>query len=210
MSSRKDREKESLGPDGENAAESTPPSSPEAAPESSAAPAPEPADAAALAEQFAALRAEKEELRQTLIRRQADFENYRKRLERERHEAGHRAVARVIESLLPVLDAFERALAAHDDPAYAEYRKGFELIYRQLWEALARQGLERIDAEGKRFDPHIHQAIERVESEEHADGAVLEVLQPGYRLRDRVLRPATVRVAVHPSEKASEAPETVN
>ena len=210
MSSRKDREKESLGPDGENPAESTPPSSTESSPESSAAPAPEPTDAAALAVQLAALRAEKEDLRQTLIRRQADFENYRKRLERERHEAGHRAVARVIESLLPVLDAFERALAAHDDPAYAEYRKGFELIYRQLWEALARQGLERIDAEGKRFDPHIHQAIERVESEEHADGAVLEVLQPGYRLRDRVLRPATVRVAVHPSEKASEAPETVN
>ncbi len=210
MSSRKDREKESLEPDGENAAQATPSFSEESSPESSASPAPAATDAAALAEQLVALRAEKEDLRQTLIRRQADFDNYRKRLERERHEAEHRAVARLIESLLPVLDAFERALAAHDDSAYAEYRKGFELIHRQLWEALARQGLERIDAEGKRFDPHVHQAIERVESEEHADGAVLEVLQPGYRLRDRVLRPATVRVAVHPSEEASEAPETVN
>ncbi len=182
----------------------------QAPPESSEAPAPAPPEAAALAEQLAAAQAEKEELRQTLIRRQADFENYRKRVERERVEQAHRGAARLIESLLPVLDAFERALAAHDDPAYDEFRKGFELIYRQLWDALERQGLERIDAEGKTFDPHLHQAIERVESEAHEDGTVLGVLQPGYRLRDRVLRPATVRVAVRPSVSASETPEQVN
>ena len=173
-------------------------------PESLATPEPPAPDAAALAEQVAKLQAEKDELWKSLVRRQADFENFRKRIERERHEHDQRALARTIEGLLPVLDAFERALAAHDDPTYAEYRKGFELIYRQLWDALARQGLERIEAEGKHFDPHLHHAIERVESEDHADGAVLEVLQRGYRLRERVLRPAIVRVAVHPSDTAAE------
>jgi len=167
-------------------------------------------DAAALADQLAAAQAEKEELRHTLVRRQADFENYRKRIERERLEESQRSIARLIEALLPVLDAFERALAAHDDPAYEDYRKGFELIYRQLWDAFERQGLNRIEAEGKTFDPHLHHAVERVESEDYEDGEVLEVLQPGYRLRDKVLRPATVRVAVHPAEPASEASERVN
>ncbi len=178
--------------------------------ESSEGPAPALLDAAALADRLAAVQAEKEELRQTLVRRQADFENYRKRIERERLEEAQRSVARLIEGLLPVLDAFERALAAHDDPAYEDYRKGFELIYRQLWDALERQGLNRIEAEGKTFDPHLHHAVERVESEDYEDGEVLEVLQPGYRLRDKVLRPATVRVAVHPAEPASEASERVN
>ncbi len=70
---------------------------------------------------------------------------------------------------------------AHDDPAYQEYRKGLELIYRQLWDILARNGLERIQAEGKPFDPHYHQAIERVETTEHPDGTVVDVLQDGYR-----------------------------
>ncbi len=178
--------------------------------ESSEGPAPALLDAAALADQLAAVQAEKEELRQTFVRRQADFENYRKRIERERLEEAQRSVARLIEGLLPVLDAFERALAAHDDPAYEDYRKGFELIYRQLRDALERQGLNRIEAEGKTFDPHLHHAVERVESEDYEDGEVLEVLQPGYRLRDKVLRPATVRVAVHPAEPASEASERVN
>jgi molecular chaperone GrpE len=145
------------------------------------------------------LEAEKEELRNTLLRRQADFDNYRKRIERERHEESRRAKAHLIEHLLPVLDTFERALVAHDDSAYADYKKGFELIYRQLWDALAKQGLERIDALGKTFDPHVHQAIERVETDEHADGAVIEVLQPGYIFHGRVLRPATVRVAAAPA-----------
>ena len=100
-----------------------------------------------------------------------------------------------IQHLLPVLDGFERALAVHDNLAYEDYRKGFELIYKQLWETLAKQGLERIEARGKPFDPHVHMAIERVETEEHEDGFVIEVLQPGYIFHGRVLRPATVRVA---------------
>jgi molecular chaperone GrpE len=147
---------------------------------------------------IAKLEAEKEDLRKTLIHRQADFENFRKRVERERHDETRRATGHSIQLLLPVLDTFERALAAHDDPAYAEYRKGVELIYKQLWETLAKQGLERIEAQGKSFDPHVHQAIERVETDEHEDGTVIDVLQPGYIFHGRVLRPATVRVAAAP------------
>ena len=154
------------------------------------------ADPAPGAEQLARLQAEKDELMQTLVRRQADFENYRKRIERERLEEGRRGVGRVVEELLPALDGFERALRAHDDPAYEEYRKGLELIYRQLWDTLAKHGLERIAAEGKPFDPHFHQAIERVETTEHPDGTVVEVLQDGFTFHGRVLRPSIVRVAV--------------
>jgi molecular chaperone GrpE len=149
----------------------------------------------AAAERVARLQAEKDELMQTLVRRQADFENYRKRVERERQDDRRHGTGRLIEDLLPVLDAFERALQAHDDPAYEEYRKGLELTYRKLWDTLARHGLERIAAEGKPFDPHYHQAIERVESDEHPDGTVLEVLQDGFSFHGRVVRPSMVRVS---------------
>ena len=148
-----------------------------------------------LAERAARLQAEKDELMQTFVRRQADFENYRKRIEREREDDKRFGTRRLIEDLLPVLDAFARAVKAHDDPAYQEYRKGLELIYRQLWDILARNGLERIQAEGKPFDPHYHQAIERVESTEHPEGTVVDVLQDGFLLHDRVIRPSMVRVS---------------
>src|SRR3970040_578282 len=120
--------------------------------------------AAAVAAQLAKLQVEKDELRNTMIRRQADFENYKKRVERERAEDRSRATAVIIEHVLPVLDAFERALAAHPDPADEEYRKGFELIYRQLLDVFIRYGLEPIEAVGHPFDPHLHHAVERVES----------------------------------------------
>ena len=147
------------------------------------------------AERATRLQAEKDELMQMLVRRQADFENYRKRVERERQEDRRHGTGRLIEDLLPVLDAFERALKAHDDPAYEEYRKGLEMMYRQLWDTLARHGLERIAAAGKPFDPHYHQAIERVESDEHPEGTVLEVLQDGFVFHGRVVRPSVVRVS---------------
>jgi len=153
------------------------------------------ADAATLAERAARLQAEKDELMQTLVRRQADFENYRKRIERERQDDRRHGTGRLIEDLLPILDAFERALKAHDDPAYEEYRKGLELIYRQLWDTLARHGLERVAAAGKPFDPHYHQAIERVESADHPEGTVLDVLQDGFIFHGRVVRPSIVRVS---------------
>lgn len=158
------------------------------------------------AERLAKAQAEREELANTLIRRQADFENYKKRIERERVADRQRATALVIESLLPVLDAFERALATHADPAGAEYRKGLELIYRQLLDGLARYGLEPIAAVGAPFDPHVHHAVDRVESVAEEDGTVVLEHQRGYRLGETVLRPAMVRVAVHPPAEAAEPP----
>jgi molecular chaperone GrpE len=174
----------------------------EAAVPAGASAAPDPPTAvaeASLTEQVQKLLAEKQELMNTLVRRQADFENYRKRVEKERQQDRHRGVEHLVEKLLPVLDAFDRALAAEDDPAYVEYRKGFELTRRQLWEALAKQGLERIETAGKKFDPNLHHAIERVETTEQADDSVVDELQSGYTFHGRVLRPAMVRVAAHPA-----------
>jgi molecular chaperone GrpE len=151
------------------------------------------------AEQLQKLLAEKQELMNTLVRRQADFENYRKRIEKERQQDRHRGVEGLIEQLLPMLDAFDRALVGHDDPANADYRKGFEMIRGQLWSALAKQGLERVQSVGKEFDPHLHHAIENVETAEHAPGVVVGELQPGYLFHGRVLRPAMVRVSAAPT-----------
>src|SRR5713101_6467983 len=99
----------------------------------------------------AKLAADLEELRQTLLRRQADFDNYRKRIEKERGEDSKRATARVIEGLIPVIDGFEHALAAHREAEYENYRKGFELIYKQLLEHVTRLGAERIEPVGRAF-----------------------------------------------------------
>jgi molecular chaperone GrpE len=146
------------------------------------------------------LKAEKEELLQTMIRRQADFENFRKRVERDRFEEGRRGVERLVTDLIPVLDAFDRALQAHQDPAYEEYRKGVTLIRKQLWDTLARHGVQRIEATDKMFDPHLHQAIERVETRDVPDGSIVAVFQDGYTFHGRVVRPAIVRVAVAPAQ----------
>jgi molecular chaperone GrpE len=153
-----------------------------------------------LASEIQKLRAEKEELTQTMIRRQADFENFRKRTERDRQEEGRRGVERLVLDLIPVLDAFDRALQAHDDPAYEEYRKGVTMIRKQLWDSIAKHGVQRIEAAGKMFDPHQHQAIERVESMDYPDGFIVAVFQDGYTFHGRVLRPAIVRVAVNSEE----------
>jgi molecular chaperone GrpE len=160
-------------------------------------------DTGGLAEQVQKLLGEKQELTDTLVRRQADFENYRKRIEKERHHDRHRGAEALIERLLPILDAFDRALTESSDSAYLEYRKGFELIRRQLWETLAKQGLVRIDAVGQEFNPHFHHAIERVETTEHADGIVVGELQPGYTFHDKVIRPAMVRVASAPEPESA-------
>ena len=174
-------------------------------PEEQQAEGPAPAGGPAAMDELSKLLAEKQELMNTLVRRQADFENYRKRVEKERHHDRHKATESVIEHLLPVLDAFDRALSSSSDPAYSDYHKGFELIRRQLWETLAKQGLVRIDAMGQEFNPHYHHAIERVETTEHADGIVIGEMQPGYMFHDRVLRPAMVRVASTPESHSAHA-----
>src|SRR3974390_832037 len=124
------------------------------------------------------LSAEMDDLRQTLLRRQADFDNYRKRIEKERAEDSRRVTARVVESLIPIVDGFEHALAAHKEDEYSSYRKGFELIYKQLLDNLAKLGVERVEPLGAAFDPHMHQAMDRTETTEHPDGSILEVFQP--------------------------------
>jgi molecular chaperone GrpE len=146
-----------------------------------------------------------EDLRQTLLRRQADFDNYRKRVEKERSEDSRRSTARVIESLIPVVDSFDQALVSHREPEYANYRKGFELIHKQLIDNIAKLGAERIDPLGMTFDPHLHQAMDRTETTDKDEGTILQVFQPGYVFHGRVLRPAMVRVAVHPTAASKSA-----
>lgn len=163
------------------------------------------ADTAKADAEMTKLASDLEELRQTLLRRQADFDNYRKRIEKERFEDSKRATARVIEGLIPIIDGFENALAAHREAEYVNYRKGFELIYKQLLDNVTRLGAERIDPVGKPFDPHLHQAVDRAETTDHADGTILQVFQPGYVFHGRVLRPAMVRVAVHPNPASKQA-----
>jgi len=163
------------------------------------------ADSAKADAEMAKLTADLEALRQSMLRSQADFANYRKRVEKERSEESKRATARLIEGLIPIIDGFEQALAAHREAEYENYRKGFELIYKQLVENLAKLGVERIDPAGKSFDPHLHQAVERAETTDYLDGTILHVFQPGYVFHGRVLRPAMVRVAVHPSGTSKEA-----
>lgn len=153
---------------------------------------------------MAKLATDLEELRQTMLRSQADFQNYRKRIEKERAEDSKRATARVIEGLIPVVDGFEHALAAHREAAYESYRRGFELIYKQLLDNLARLGAERIDPTGKAFNPHFQQAMDRTETDDHEEGTVLQVYQPGYLFHGRVLRPAMVRVAARPAKASKQ------
>lgn len=133
-----------------------------------------------------------------LLRRQADFENFRKRLEREQQELRPAAQASLVAELIPVLDAFERALATNSAGVSEEYRKGVELIHKQLLDALTGAGLEPLEAAGQPFDPNLHHAVERVETTEHPDQQVTATLQKGYLFKQRLLRPALVRVAVHP------------
>ncbi|MFZ3216779.1 MAG: nucleotide exchange factor GrpE [Candidatus Acidiferrales bacterium] len=164
-----------------------------------AAPDPDPAADGSAAEQLQKLLAEKQDLTNTLLRRQADFDNFRKRVEKERHQERHRGAELLIEQLLPVLDAFDRALAGNEGSASPEYRKGFEIIRAQLWNTLSKQGLRPIEAVGKQFDPHLHHAIENVPTAQHPEGTVVGEMQTGYLFHDRVLRPAMVRVAAPPS-----------
>lgn len=163
------------------------------------------ADSAKENAEMAKLTSDLEELRQSMLRSQADFANYRKRIEKERFEDSKRATGRVIEGLIPIIDGFEHALAAHREAEYENYRKGFELIYKQLLDNLTKLGAQRIDPLGQPFDPHLHQAMDRTETTEEKDGTILQVFQPGYVFHGRVLRPAMVRVAVHPNPASKEA-----
>ena len=140
-----------------------------------------------------ALRAENEELIDTLQRLQADFDNYRKRAQREQEALVARAGERIVKELLPVLDDLERALEAAEHHEEAKLEEGVKLVRRQLEQLLEREGLAPVETDGK-FDPHVHEAL-LTQPSESEEGSVVEVLQKGYRLGDRVLRPARVVVA---------------
>jgi molecular chaperone GrpE len=138
---------------------------------------------------------EKAELQDLLQRRQAEFENYRRRVERERSELLEFAAMDTVKALLPILDDFERALKV--ESADKEYVRGMELIYNRLFEALKKLGLESLSTEGALFDPHIHHAVEMVDTTEHPDQTILDEYQRGYKFKGRLLRPAMLKVAVN-------------
>jgi molecular chaperone GrpE len=155
----------------------------------------EAASGAPVPDELAQARGERDDYYDRLLRQAAEFDNYRKRTERERREMAHYAAGDVLEALLPVVDDFERALQVEAGPDAAAYRKGVELIYKQLQDLLARRGVTPIEAVGKPFDPQFHQAITYEPSPGRAEGEVLEVVRRGYMLGDRLLRPAMVKVA---------------
>jgi molecular chaperone GrpE len=142
------------------------------------------------------LKAERDSLLDRLARAQAEFENARRRASKEQQDFRDYAAADSIKPLLPVLDSFERALQVKSEPA--DFRSGVELIYKQLQDALAKIGVKAIAAKGEQFDPHVHEAIEMVETSDAADHEVIEELQRGYKIKDRLLRPAMVKVAKNP------------
>lgn len=142
------------------------------------------------------LKVERDTLLDRLARAQAEFENARRRAAKEQQDFRDFATLETIKSLLPVIDSFERALQSKSE--LGEFRTGVELIYKQLQDALAKLGVQPIPAQGQQFDPHVHEAIEMVETSDAPDHEVVEEWQRGYKLKDRLLRPAMVKVAKNP------------
>jgi len=141
-------------------------------------------------------KAERDSLLDRLARAQAEFDNPRKRAAKEQQDFRDFAMADAIKSLLPVVDNFERAL--HSKSEAGDFRSGVELIYKQLRDVLTKLGVQPIAAKGEQFDPHVHEAIEMVETADAADHEVLEEWQRGYKYKERLLRPAMVKVAKKP------------
>jgi molecular chaperone GrpE len=137
---------------------------------------------------------EKSDLMDRLLRRQAEFDNFRRRAEREKSEVLEYAGAESVSAILPILDDFERALKV--ECTGKEYARGMEMIYQRLSEALKKLGLEPITAKGQKFDPNFHHAVDMVETDDVEDHTVLDEYQQGYKFRGRLLRPAMVKVAV--------------
>jgi molecular chaperone GrpE len=150
--------------------------------------------ASAASAEMQKLKAERDSLVDRLARLQAEFENARKRAAREQQDFRDYALTDAFRSLLPVMDSFQRALQVGASEK-SEIRNGVELIYKQLEDAFTKLGLKPIPAKGETFDPHLHEAIEMVETSDFPDHQVIEELQRGYKIKDRLLRPAMVRVA---------------
>ena len=159
------------------------------------APAPGPDDNTTDVVDVDALKSERDALQDRLLRTAAEFDNYRKRIDRERREQADSAATSLLTEILPVVDNLERALLAPATPESARYRAGVELIHRQMLDLLRKRGVTTIEALGTDFDPRIHQAVSQETSETHRDGEVMEEMQRGYMLGDRLLRAAMVKVA---------------
>ena len=162
-----------------------------AAPEVAPAPVP-----AALAEAYDKALSENKELYDRLLRKQAELDNFRKRTQKEKEDLRQYAAEELIRSLLPTLDGFDRALLHRDENVPAAFYQGLELIYRDLREVLARVGVAPIETAGEIFDPNLHQAVETVEDPERREHEIVGEMQRGYKLKNRLLRPAIVKVAV--------------
>lgn len=152
--------------------------------------------------QLDAALAEKAQLQDLVLRRQADYDNFRRRVEREKLDIRETASMDAVMALLPILDDFERALKAVpaevEEKAFRDYAKGMDLIYQRLLDSLTKLGLEPVEAVGQPFDPNVHNGIQREERDDVEDHTVLEEYQRGYRFKGRLLRPAMVKVAVRP------------
>jgi molecular chaperone GrpE len=155
----------------------------------------ETAASAATAGEIEQLRRERDDYYDRLLRKTAEFENYRKRTERERREQSDYAALEVLRSLLPLVDSLERALAAEAAPDAEPYRRGVEIIYKQVLDLLRQYNVTPIEAVGVQFDPHAHEAVIHEVSPGHTEGEVIGELQRGYRAGERLLRPAMVKVA---------------
>jgi molecular chaperone GrpE len=152
-----------------------------------------PAGAGALEAELQKMREERDLAIDRLARAQAEFENARRRAQREQQEYRDYALTDAVRMLLPILDSFDRALATQ--ASGGDFRSGMELIDRQLHDALSKLGVTEVEAEGQPFDPTLHEAIEMVDTDQVPDHHVMQELQRGYRLKGRLLRPAMVRVA---------------
>lgn len=146
-----------------------------------------------------ALRAERANYLDRLARLQAEFDNFRKRSAKEQQQFRDYALAEALGSLLPILDSLDRALKT-SEASVQDFHSGVELIDKQFHDALSKLGVEPIPAEGEVFDPNLHQAIQMVDTDEFKDNHVIDELQRGYRIKDRLLRPAMVRVAHYPKK----------
>ena len=154
-----------------------------------------PAAAATPDSVLADLQRERDDYYDRLLRKSAEFDNYRRRIERERREQADQAVVDLLQDLLAVVDDFDRALTVDSGESGAAYRKGVELIHGKLHDLLRRYGVKPIEALGADFDPNVHQAVMHEESPEHREGEVIGELRKGYTINDRLLRPAMVKVA---------------
>lgn len=150
-------------------------------------------DAAALKAQVERLKAALEEKDNRVKRLQADFENFRRRTSKEREELANVVTQDLLKSMLPILDNFDRAMAA-EQKDNESFQKGVEMIYTQLHETLKNAGLELIDTAGQKFDPNFHQAVMRVENPDLEDDTIAQELQKGYIVKGRVIRPSMVQV----------------